>query len=63
MPLICTRGPNESNFRIWLVGQSKAYGWWKLVLKRPRFSDPMPWDFFIQEFWAKYVTDMYKEAK
>ena len=22
-----------------------------------------PWDFFVQEFRAKYVTDMYKEAK
>ena len=38
--------------------QSEAYDWWKLVLKRPRFPDPMPWDFFVQEFWAKYVTDM-----
>ena len=27
--------------------QSEAYDWWKLVLKRPRFLDPMPWDFFI----------------
>ena len=43
--------------------QSKAYDWWKLVLKHPRFLDLMPWDFFFQEFWAKYVTDMYKEAK
>ena len=32
-------------------------------MKRPRFSGLMPWDFFVQEFWAKYVTDMYKEAK
>ena len=23
----------------------------------------MPWDFFVQEFQAKYVTDSYKEAK
>ena len=23
----------------------------------------MPWDFFVQEFWAKYVIDMYKEVK
>ena len=23
----------------------------------------MPWDFFVQEFRAKFVTDMYKEAK
>ena len=22
--------------------QSEAYDWWKLVLKRPRFSNPMP---------------------
>ena len=43
--------------------QSEAYDWWKLVLKRPRFLDPMPWDFFVQEFRATYVTDMYKEAK
>ena len=42
---------------------SEAYDWWKLVLKRPRFPDPMPWDFFVQEFQAMYVTDMYKEAK
>ena len=43
--------------------QSEAYDWWKLVLKHPRFSDPIPWDFFVQEFQVKYVTDMYKEAK
>ena len=43
--------------------QSKAYDWWKLVLKGPRFSDPMPWDFFVQEFWANYFIDMYKKAK
>ena len=43
--------------------QTEAYDWWKLVLKRPRFPNPMPWDIFIQEFRAKYVTNMYKEAK
>ena len=32
-------------------------------MKRPRFPNPMPWDLFVQEFRAKYVTDMYKEAK
>ena len=42
--------------------QSETYDWWKFVLKRPRFSDPMPWDFFVQGLWAKYVIDMYKEA-
>ena len=26
-------------------------------------SDPMLWDFFVQEFRAKYVIDMYKEVK
>ena len=43
--------------------QSGAYDWWKLVLRRPRLPDPMPWDFFVQAFRAKYVTDMYKEVK
>ena len=32
------------------------------MLKRLRLLDPMPWDFFVQEFRAKYVTDMYKEV-
>ena len=27
--------------------QSEAYDWWKLVLKCPRFPDPMPWNFFV----------------
>ena len=40
-----------------------AYDWWKLVLRRPRLPNPMPWDFFVQEFWAKYVNDMYKKVK
>ena len=43
--------------------QSEAYDWRKLVLKCPRFPDPIPLDFFIQEFRAKYVTDKYKEPK
>ena len=43
--------------------QSGAYDWWKLVLRRPWLPDPMPWDFFVQEFRVKYVTDMYKEVK
>ena len=45
------------------VPQSGAYDWWKVVLRCPRLPDLMPWDFFVQEFWAKYVTDMYKEVK
>ena len=36
--------------------QSEAYDWWKLVLKSPRIPYPMPWEFFVQEFKAKYVT-------
>ena len=43
--------------------QSEAYDWWKLVLRSPRIPNPMTWEFFIQEFRAKYVTDMYKDSK
>ena len=43
--------------------QGSAYDWWKLVLRSPRLPDPIPWEFFIQEFKAKYVSDMYKETK
>ena len=43
--------------------QSEAYDWWKLVLKSPRIPDLVPWEFFVQEFRAKYVTDMYRETK
>ena len=43
--------------------QSMAYDWWKLILRHPQLPDLIPWDFFVQEFRAKYVTDMYKEVK
>ena len=43
--------------------QSEAYDWWKLVLRSPRIPNPMTWEFFIQEFRAKYVTDMYRDSK
>ena len=43
--------------------QSEAYDWWKLVLTSPRIPNPMPWEFFAQEFRAKYVYDMYWETK
>ena len=43
--------------------QSEAYGWWKLVFRSPRNPNPMTWEFFIQEFRAKYVTEMYRECK
>ena len=33
------------------------------MLKSLRILDPMPWDFFVQEFMAKYVTYMYRETK
>ena len=29
----------------------------------PRLPDPIPWVFFVQEFRAKYVSDMYRETK
>ena len=43
--------------------QGSAYDWWKLVLRSLRLPDPMPWEFFVQEFKAKYVSDMYREIK
>ena len=43
--------------------QGSAYDWWKLVLRSPRLPDPIPWEFFVQEFGAKYVIDMYRETK
>ena len=43
--------------------QGEAYDWWELVLKSPGISNPMTWEFFVQEFREKYVTDMYRESK
>ena len=43
--------------------QDSAYDWWKLVLRSPRLPDPIPWEFFVQEFKVKYVSDMYRETK
>ena len=43
--------------------QSEAYGWWKLALRSPRIPNPMTWEFFVQEFKAKYVTEMYRDSK
>ena len=43
--------------------QGEAYDWRKLVLKSPGIPNPMTWEFFLQEFKAKYVIDMYKESK
>ena len=43
--------------------QSEAYDWCKLVLRSPRILNPIPWEFFAQEFRAKYVSDMYRETK
>ena len=43
--------------------QGEAYDWWKLVLKSPGIPNPMTWEFFVQEFREKYVTDMYREFK
>ena len=40
-----------------------TYDWWKLVLRNPLLPGPISWDFFVQEFKTKYVTDDYKETK
>ena len=33
------------------------------MLKSSRIPNPMLWELFVQEFRAKYVTDMYRETK
>ena len=33
------------------------------MLKSLGIPNPMTWEFFVQEFRAKYVTDMYRESK
>ena len=33
------------------------------MLKSPRIPNLMTWEFFVQEFRAKYVTKMYRESK
>ena len=43
--------------------QGSAYDWWKVVLRNPRLPYPIPWEFFVQEFKAKYVSIMYRETK
>ena len=43
--------------------QGEAYDWWRLVLKSPRIPNPLTWEFFVQEFRAKYVTEMYRDSK
>ena len=43
--------------------QASAYDWWKLVLRSPRLPDPISWEFFIQEFRSKYVSDMCRKTK
>ena len=33
------------------------------MLKSPRISNPLTWESFVQEFRAKYVTEMYMDSK
>ena len=33
------------------------------MLRSPRIPNPMTWEFFVQEFRAKYVTEMYRDTK
>ena len=37
--------------------QGSAYDWRKLVLRSPRLPNPISWEFFVQEFRAKYVSN------
>ena len=32
-------------------------------VEESRIPNPMPWEFFAQEFMAKYVSDTYRETK
>ena len=32
-------------------------------MRSPRLPNPIPWEFFVQEFQAKYVSDIYRETK
>ena len=43
--------------------QSEAYDWWKLALRSSRIPNPITWEFFVQGFRAKYVTEMYRDSK
>ena len=33
------------------------------MLRSPRITNTMTWEFFVQEFRAKYVTEMFRESK
>ena len=33
------------------------------MLRSPRIPNPMTWEFFVQEFRAKYVIEMYRDSK
>ena len=33
------------------------------MLRSPRLPNPIPWEFFVQEFRVKYVFDIYRETK
>ena len=43
--------------------QDVAYDWWMLVLKHPQLPKPVTWEFFVQEFYQKFITEAYKEIK
>ena len=40
-----------------------TFDWWKLVLRNSLLPNPISWDFFVQEFQTKYVTDDNRETK
>ena len=35
----------------------------EISIKKFKIPNPMTWEFFVQEFRAKYVTDMYRDSK
>ena len=55
--------PNQRVTCVVSILQGSAFDWRKLVLRSSRLPNPIIWEFFIQEFRAKYVFDMYMETK
>ena len=43
--------------------QGSAYDWWKLVWRSLRLPQPKSWEFFVQDFKDKYVSNMHRETK
>ncbi|KAJ8753515.1 hypothetical protein K2173_022756 [Erythroxylum novogranatense] len=43
--------------------QGAAYEWWKFFLRSPQLPVSLTWEFFVQEFKTKYVTEAYRKDR